>query len=311
MRFILSSKSLAQAASVAALTFGLVSVAQLGQKTFAQEITLEGSGSTSIRLVVPNWFTERGVNYAVVGGNVGRPDFENGITDFVASDYSLPNLPREDMVVLNPVDNTVVLPYNVPGFEARLDTEQICGIYNGTITNWSQVGGPSLPIIRVYRSDASNTSVEFDTGFVQPTCGFSITNPDRSVNFPIPNPDTDLPANASDGVLDAVESTPGAIGYINRPIAISRGLRAFVVFTPTESSELAQGPIYVIFRKSYATEEKAKAARDLCKYIAKKGSQVAQEEFGYTPPTELSDSCKAIESQPLHLKLQEILGASK
>ncbi|WP_407897542.1 substrate-binding domain-containing protein [Scytonema sp. NUACC26] len=287
-------KSLVQATSVAAtLTFGLVSVAQLGQKAFAQNTPLEGSGSTSIRLVVSDWFTERGVNYRVVGGNVGRPEFENGITDFVASDYSLPDLPREDMVVLNPVDNTIVLPYNVPSFEARLDKEQLCGIYNGTITNWSQVGGPDLPIVRVYRSDASNTSVEFDTGFIQPNCDFSITNPDRSVNFPNPNPN-DLPAEASDGILDAVEATPGAIGYINRPIAISRGLRDFVFFTPLETSELAQGPIYVIFRKSYATKEKALAARDLCKYIAKKGSEVAQEEFGYTPPTEPSDSCNLI-----------------
>ncbi len=294
MRFMLNLNSLVRAASVAGLTFGLVSVSQLGQKTFAQDITLEGSGSTSIRLVVSDWFTERGVNYRVVGGNVGRPEFENGITDFVASDYSLPNLPREDMVVLNPVDNTIVLPYNVPGFEARLNTEQLCGIYNGTITNWSQVGGPSLPILRVYRFDASNTSAELDTGFVQPTCGFSITNPDRSVNLPNPNPATDLPGNGSDGVLDVVEKTPGAIGYINRPIAISRGLRDFVFFTPLETSELFQGPIYVIFRKSYATKEKAKAARDLCKYIANKGSRVAQEDFGYTPPTGPSDSCQLI-----------------
>jgi ABC-type phosphate transport system substrate-binding protein len=300
VRSILSLKSLAQAASFAALTFSLISVAQFGQKAIANDdVTLEGSGSTSIRLVVPNWFTERGVNYRIVGGNIGRPEFENGITDFVASDYTLPNLPREKMVVLNPVDNTVVLPYNVPGFEARLNAEQICGIYNGTITNWNEVGGPNLPIIRVYRSDASNTSVELDTGFIQPTCGFAITNPDRSVNFPNPNPN-DLPAEASDGILDAVEATPGAIGYINRPIAISRGLRDFVVFIPSDASlatsELSQGPIYVIFRKSYATKEKAKAARDLCEYIAKKGGEVAQEDFGYTPPTGPSDSCNLIKS---------------
>ncbi|NEQ28367.1 MAG: hypothetical protein F6K28_57195, partial [Microcoleus sp. SIO2G3] len=249
----------------------------------------------SIRLLVPTWFTERGVNYRVVGGNVGRPEFESGITDFVASDYSLPNLPREEIVVINPFDNTVVLPYNVPGFEARLETDQACGIFDGTITNWSQVGGPEVPISRVYRSDISNTSGELDTGFVQPICGFSILNPDRSVNLPNSNPATDIPANGSDAVIDAVESTLGAIGYINRPIAVSRSLTTFAVFAPTEDSNLAQGPIYIVFRKFYATEEKAEAARSLCHYITTEGSRFAQEEFDYTPPTGSSDSCDNIQ----------------
>src|SRR5205807_4360916 len=43
----------------------------------------------------------------------------------------------------------------------NLTIDQLKGIYDGTITNWSQVGGPNLKIVVVSRPTSSGTRATF------------------------------------------------------------------------------------------------------------------------------------------------------
>ncbi|HAN46478.1 MAG TPA: phosphate ABC transporter substrate-binding protein [Cyanobacteria bacterium UBA8156] len=54
----------------------------------------------------------------------------------------------------------VVVGINNP-FKGALTTAQLRGIFNGSITNWNQVGGPNLPIRVLNRANASGTQELF------------------------------------------------------------------------------------------------------------------------------------------------------
>lgn len=270
------------------MTFGVALVAQPAQKASAQSV-LSGSGSTAVEPLIDNWFTNRGASYDANDDDEGRDRFNEGLTDFVSTDFFLPNVPGQ--VVTNPIDSTIALPYNVPGLpNLRLNKEQACGIINGTITNWSEVGGPDLLVRRVFRSDVSSDTAAFNNGFVQPVCGFPISTPDGAITVPNPS-DNDIAASTNPDVVTAVASNPGAIGYIEEFVARSAGFNesSFAFFSDRASDFpdgfRVAGPNYVVFRGSYDTEEKATAARDLCRYIATDGSSEAVQQLGYAAPS--------------------------
>ncbi len=111
---------------------------------------------------------------------------------------------------------------------------QLRDIYLGTLTNWSQVGGPNLPITPISRP-ADGGTVEF---FVSTVLG----------DTPLPN--TVTIASTTTEALRLVDSTPGAIYYASapevvgqctvKPIAIGRQPNQFVLpytepYIPPES----------------------------------------------------------------------------
>jgi phosphate transport system substrate-binding protein len=71
------------------------------------------------------------------------------------------------------VVGAVALLYNNPDLankaQINLSAAQICEIYNGTITNWSQLGAKSRPLTFVYRSDGSGTTFSFANYLVKQT----------------------------------------------------------------------------------------------------------------------------------------------
>lgn len=80
----------------------------------------------------------------------------------------------------------------------NLTKEQLIGIYTGTITNWSEVGGADEPIVVVGRESGSGTRGAFEEILgVEDACIY---------------------ANEFDStgtVMATVASTPGAIGYVS------------------------------------------------------------------------------------------------
>ncbi|MEO1146796.1 MAG: substrate-binding domain-containing protein [Cyanobacteria bacterium J06638_22] len=85
----------------------------------------------------------------------------------------------------------------IPG----LTVEQLRGIYTGQITNWSEVGGPSLPILPISRSDVGGT-VEFFISSVLDDAPFG-SNVQQAVNTTL--------------ALRQVSESPGAIYYGSAP----------------------------------------------------------------------------------------------
>ncbi len=78
----------------------------------------------------------------------------------------------------------------------------VARIFSGDITNWSQLGGNDLEIKPLVRDDSSGTRECFDSIMKGAVSGWTIK--------------TGLPEFAStNGVVNMVENTPGAIGYVS------------------------------------------------------------------------------------------------
>jgi phosphate transport system substrate-binding protein len=79
-----------------------------------------------------------------------------------------------------------------------LTLDQIRGIYNGTFTSWSQVGGLNQPIVVVGRDSASGTR-EYFSEYVMKKENFTR----KQEEF-----------NSNGGIQQKISQTPGAIGYV-------------------------------------------------------------------------------------------------
>lgn len=79
-----------------------------------------------------------------------------------------------------------------------LTLDQIRGIYNGTYTDWSQVGGTNGKIVVVGRDSASGTREYFQEAVMQNEDFVS----------------TQLEKNSNGAVAQTIAQTPGAVGYV-------------------------------------------------------------------------------------------------
>jgi phosphate transport system substrate-binding protein len=94
---------------------------------------------------------------------------------------------------------TIVINSKVTGV-TNLTTAQLKGIYSGSITNWSQVGGPNLKIVVVSRPISSGTRATFQT--------YILGGPE-TVTGP-----ASLVSDSTGTVATEVNETDGAIGYV-------------------------------------------------------------------------------------------------
>lgn len=110
---------------------------------------------------------------------------------------------REIPVALEGIAIAVNPELNVSG----ITVDQLRGIYTGQITNWSQVGGPNLPITPYTRRPEEGGTVEF---FISNVLGGS--NFGSNVQF--------IPTTTE--ALRAVDSDPGGIYYASAPEVIGQ-----------------------------------------------------------------------------------------
>jgi len=279
-----SLNRLATKASLVALSATLALFAQPAQKASAQAV-LSGAGATSIETLVEPWFISPArdytINYDLTGSGTGRTRFENGETDFVSTDLTLPNV--SEVVVINPVNIPVGFIFNVPGLSVSLTTEQVIGIFNGSITNWNQLGiegGPEdLPITVVFRSDSSGTTTILN-GFLQTATGGEFSVPP----FPV-----GIGASGASGVIATVQSIEGAIGYVDIPAAVQAGLPVATLDTTIS------GANFFVFRRLYDDQSRADAARDLCLYLTGGDAGSIAASLGYEVPSNDPAVCNDIQ----------------
>ncbi|WP_268798211.1 substrate-binding domain-containing protein [Pseudomonas huanghezhanensis] len=120
------------------------------------------------------------------------------------------------------VGTSVAVPFNKAGATAvNLTTAQLCGVFAGTITNWSQIAnsGSAAPITVVYRAESSGTT-ELFTRYLNSRCGSSVpgtfavtTTFSGSYSGGLPSNFT--PATGSDGVSAALKVADGRITYLS------------------------------------------------------------------------------------------------
>ncbi len=144
------------------------------------------------------------------GSGTGLSSAENGSIDIGNSDI-FSKTGQSDLVdhQVAVVIFNLIINSKVTGVTS-LTTAQLKGIYSGQTTNWSQVGGPSLPIVVVSRPTSSGTRATFQK-FVLGTV--------ETISGP-----SNLTTDSTGTVVKNVQQTAGAIGYAASGPAKQSGL---------------------------------------------------------------------------------------
>jgi phosphate transport system substrate-binding protein len=176
------------------------------------------------------------VNYQAVGSGAGIQQFIKKTVDFGASDVPMGS---SDITsaggagALTQIPTTlgvISIAFNVSGVtDLNLDADTLAGIFLGQIKNWndpkiaalnSGVTFPNKSITVVHRSDGSGTTFHFTDYLskVSQTWKMSVGNA-KSVKWP-----TGVGAAQNTGVAQAIQSTDGAIGYVELAYVVQNNM---------------------------------------------------------------------------------------
>ncbi|WP_161631623.1 substrate-binding domain-containing protein [Alloalcanivorax xenomutans] len=162
----------------------------------------------------------------------------NALPDFAGSDAPLTadnivtfqngnQAARTNLVQVPALGAFLGLPINIqdgsgnPITNVDLSTADVCAIFDGSATVWSDVGVPSSQQIKVvYRSDGSGTTFAF-TQYLAANCNSgsipTFTTEELysdAISLSVYG-GRDVGGSGNGGVIDEVTGTPGAIGYAN------------------------------------------------------------------------------------------------
>ena len=199
-----NTASSAEASSAAESTVAESSAAAPAETTTDLSGSISMVGSTSMEKLanaLSEAFMEEHPDVTVtaefVGSGAGIEAVTNGTTDIGNSSRSLKDEEKAAGVVENVVAIDGIAVCVDPANEvADLTKEQLTNIYNGTVTNWKEVGGADEPIIVIGREAGSGTRGAFEELVdLKDACKYA----------------NEL--DSTGAVIAKVASTPGAIGY--------------------------------------------------------------------------------------------------
>ncbi|MGV0812337.1 phosphate ABC transporter substrate-binding protein PstS [Mycolicibacterium boenickei] len=218
-----------------ATTGGAASAAECGGKN---SLTAEGSTAQQNAIAEFNkaWGAAcpgKNLSYNPTGSGAGREQFIAKQVDFAGSDSALKGdqvKAAADRCGGNPawhlplVFGPVAMAYNIEGVDKLvLNADLLAKIFQGQVTKWNDPAiaalnaGTNLPdvaITPIYRSDSSGTTDNFQKYLVA-AAPQAWTKGDGS-EF---NGGAGEGAQKSSGVVQAVQATPGAIGYVEKGFA--------------------------------------------------------------------------------------------
>jgi phosphate transport system substrate-binding protein len=194
-----------------------------GMPTPVQTI-LDGAGTSAPMSLFNRWFGEMvdqgiKVNYQSVGSGMGIMYFRYNMVDFAASEVpmSAEEVARERRgVVQVPITASAhVVAYQHKGCDLKLSQAQLVGIYEGTITNYSELGCAAKPIKVVVRSDGSGTTANFTAHLsaISPSWKQKVGSA-KLVKWPV-----GTGANRNEGVAAQLKKVDGALGVVNQVYA--------------------------------------------------------------------------------------------
>lgn len=201
-----------------------------------------------------------------VGSGAGIEAATNGTADIGNSSRSLKDEEKAAGVVENVVAIDGIAVCVDPANEvADLTKEQLTNIYNGTITNWKEVGGADEPIIVIGREAGSGTRGAFEELVdLQDACKYA----------------NEL--DSTGAVIAKVASTPGAIGYASMD-ALDDSVKALSLEGVEATAENIKAGNYFLSRPFVmATKGEISEQNDLVQawfdfVLGDEGQQVASE----------------------------------
>lgn len=188
-------------------------------------------------------------------------------------DVKADELKKYPDLVITPIGKDgVAVIVNPANSVTSLSPAQVKGIYNGTYTNWNQVGGPDMTIVVVGRDSASGTR-EFFTSSIM-----------SGENY-VP---TMLEKNSNGAVKQTITQTPGAIGYvglgfIDNMVKAARINTNGTAIEPTVDNVL--GGTYPLSRSLYllTSGQPTGLAKEYIDYILSPDGQSLLAEEGFVP----------------------------
>ena len=223
--------SVIAATGLAALT--LTPAAAHPQHVRPATTAIYGSGSSFDNPLYSAWsahYSAASIRYQSLGSGTGQSQLNSKLTDFGA--YDVPMLSTDGFANFSRITQFpitlggVAIEYNLPHYTAgslRLTGPLVCAIYEGQITKWTDSkltkldpglkhlkGQSDEKITVVHRSDSSGTTYIF-TDWLSHTCSSwkSKFGASKLPAWPV-----GLGGSHSTGVDSYVNSTPGAIGYV-------------------------------------------------------------------------------------------------
>jgi phosphate transport system substrate-binding protein len=203
--------------------------------------TLNGSGSTfqmPFDQAVIAGFDQRvpkvTINYAGGGSGKGKQELASRVVDFAGTDSLVKDADRAtfkggQVLYFPTVAAPITVAYHLPVEELKLDGAVLARIFSLQITHWNDAAiaalnpGAKLPDTRitvVHRSDASGTTSNF-TKYLVAAAGPAWTlGTSDVVNWPAGT----QAGQGNAGVAQIVQSTDGAVGYVDYSDAVNAKL---------------------------------------------------------------------------------------
>jgi phosphate transport system substrate-binding protein len=219
--------------------------------------TLNGAGASFPAPAYQRWFQDLAnkgvrVNYQSVGSGAGVRQFISRTVDFAASDVPMKAEEiakvQQGVVQIPMTAGAIAVAYQHKGCDLKLSQAQLVGIFEGTISNYSQLGCAPKPIKVVVRADGSGTTANFTAHLaaIDPSWKQQVGS-GKSVKWPV-----GTGAKGNEGVAAQLNQVDGALGYVE----------AAFVKAPLQAAALtnAAGQLVTL---SAETEQAALASIDL------------------------------------------------
>ncbi len=176
------------------------------------------------------------VTYGGGGSGKGKQDLADEIvawagTDSLVKPDDLGGFKGGDIFYFPTVSAPITIAYNLSGLpELDLTGDLIAGIFQRQITEWDDpaiaaenpgVSLPSEPIVVARRADGSGTTTNFTKYLTKAAPTAWTLGSGDTVAWPS---DTQA-GQGNGGVAQIVQSTPGAVGYVDLSDAVASGLR--------------------------------------------------------------------------------------
>ena len=148
-----------------------------------------------------------------------------------------------------------------------LSLKQLRQIYTGKVTNWSQVGGPNLPITVINRAAGSGTRVAFEQVILK--------KGERSINA--------QEQDSNGTVKEIVKNTPGSISYISFAY-LNKHVQPLIFdgVNPTARNVTTNRWHLWSYEHMYTQRKTTKATREFINYMrTKKVQQTLVEDANY------------------------------
>ena len=189
---------------LAIMLVAVLSMAAVFASGASEKATVSTDGSTSMEKVILSLAEQYmadnpnvNVTYNPTGSGTGITAALEGRCDIGLSSRAL----KADEVASGLKETIVALDgicviVNADNPVSDLSIEQIAGLFNGTITNWSEVGGNDAPVVAIGREAGSGTRDGFESiSGTEDACVYS------------------QELTSTGAVITAVSQNPGAIGY--------------------------------------------------------------------------------------------------